>query len=59
LARRHRTPTKNKGFSHSEPKYSKQPILVILLTVQDAQDGKEEVEDIEIKADACGNFLFL
>lgn len=32
--------------------------LVILLAVQDSQDGKEQVEDVEIQADSSGDLLF-
>jgi hypothetical protein len=33
------------------------PFLVIRLTVQDAQDGEEQVDDVQIQADGSGNLL--
>ncbi|KAI6748221.1 hypothetical protein HG531_008763 [Fusarium graminearum] len=31
--------------------------LVVRLAVENAQDGKEEVDDVEVKADGSGNLL--
>jgi hypothetical protein len=31
--------------------------LVILLAVEDPQDGEEEVEDVEVQADRSSDFL--
>lgn len=32
-------------------------ILIVLLVVEDSEDGKEEVDNVEIQADGCGNLL--
>ena len=32
--------------------------LIVVLAVQDSEDGEEEVENVKVKADACGNLLF-
>ena len=32
--------------------------LVVLLAVQNPENGQEQVEDIEVEADGCRNLLF-
>jgi hypothetical protein len=46
-------------LSQSEPNLRKKRSLVVRLAVKDAQDREEEVEDVEVKADARGDFLLL
>lgn len=33
-------------------------MLVVLLAVEDPEDGQEEVENVEVKADRGGDLLF-
>jgi hypothetical protein len=57
----HKKPSQNAiqegSNSQSEPGHTHS--LVVLLAVQDAQNRKEEVEDVEVEADARGDLLLL
>lgn len=38
--------------------HDRQLWLVVLLTVQDPENGQEEIDDVQIKRDRCRNLLF-